>query len=102
MSLAKRPLKTRPVSKVTFRLPAEAAPDTDQVYLVGEFNAWDPSATPMQRLRSGEFKVTLDLERGRRYEFRYLIGQENWENDWEADAYVPSGISGSDNSVVVV
>lgn len=103
MSLNKKELKTRPVTKVTFRLPAEAAPGAERVHLVGDFNDWNESATPMQRLKSGEFKVTLDLEAGRDYSFRYLIEGREWENDWEADQYVPSGIAvDAENSVVSV
>lgn len=102
MSLKKQYLKTRPVSKVTFRLPREAAGEARKVHLVGEFNDWDPKATPMTRLKGGDFKVTLDLETGREYRFRYLIGDTVWENDWTADKYVPCGFPGEENSVVVV
>ena len=102
MSLTKQVLKTKPVTKVTFRLPAEAAPEAETVFLVGDFNDWDPKATPMNRLKNGEFKVTLDLETGRDYSFRYLIEGRNWENDWAADGYIPSGIEGAENSVVTV
>jgi 1,4-alpha-glucan branching enzyme len=102
MSLKKQNLKTRPVTKVTFRLPPEAAQGAQEVHLVGEFNDWDPTATPMTRLKNGEFKVTVDLETGREYGFRYLIGNEIWENDWSADKYVPCGFPGEENSVVVV
>ncbi len=102
MSLQKKPLKTRPVSKVTFRLPPAVIGDARKVALVGDFNDWDPKATLMKRLRNGEFKITLDLERGRRYQFRYLIEDRTWENDGEADAYAPSGVSDAENSVVEV
>jgi len=102
MSLQKKPLKTRPVSKVTFRLPPEAAGEADKVTLVGDFNNWDPQATPRQRLSSGEFKATLDLERGRKYQFRYLIEDMVCENDWEADDYVASDVGNCENSVVMV
>jgi 1,4-alpha-glucan branching enzyme len=102
MSLEKKYLKTRPVGKVTFRLPPAAAPEATKVHLVGDFNDWNPEATPMARLKSGEFKVSLDLEKGREYRFRYLIGDDTWENDWEADKYVPSGLAAVENSVVVV
>ena len=99
MSLSKRFLKSKPLCKVTFRLPAEAAPEAEQVTIVGEFNDWSETATPMQKLKSGEFKLTIDLETGREYQFRYLIDSETWENDWEADKYVPTD-AGDDNSVV--
>lgn len=103
MSLTKKELKSRPVTKVTFRLPAEAAPEAREVFLVGDFNDWDEQATPMQRLKNGEFKVTLDLEAGRDYSFRYLIDGKGWENDWDADLYVPSGVAlDVENSVVSV
>lgn len=102
MGPQKRYLKTRNVSKVTFRLPHDAAPDAEHVNLVGDFNHWNPVATPMTRLKSGDFKATVDLEPGREYEYRYLIENRVWENDWDADAYRPSGIPGAENSVVAV
>jgi 1,4-alpha-glucan branching enzyme len=102
MSLKKQYLKSRPVSKVTFRLPADAAPNAREVWLVGDFNEWQPSTTPMRRLKNGDYTVTLDLEPGREYQFRYLIDGERWENDWEADTYRRSGIADAENSVVVL
>ena len=102
MSLTKQSLKSKPVTKVTFRLPAEAAPEAKTVFLVGDFNDWNPEANPMTRLKNGEFKATLDLEAGREYSFRYLIEGREWENDWAADGYAPSGIAGAENSVVQV
>lgn len=102
MSLQKRYVKTRGISKVTFRLPAEAAQAAAQVALVGDFNDWNPVATPMTRLRNGEYKITLDLEPGREYGYRFLIDGRIWENDDEADKYAPSGFADAENSVVVV
>ena len=55
MSLEKRNLKSRPITKVTFRLPPSAAPDAEKVHLVGDFNDWRTDATPMTRLKNGEF-----------------------------------------------
>ncbi|MCP4570839.1 MAG: glycoside hydrolase [bacterium] len=102
MSLKKRYLKSKPVGKITFRLPQDVASADDRVALVGDFNDWNPGATPMKRLQSGEFTVTLDLETGREYAFRYLIGDENWTNDVDADRHEPSGFPDAENSVVVV
>lgn len=102
MSLNKRYLKTRPMGKVTFRLPAGAADGADDVFLVGDFNDWDPAATPMQRLKSGAFTVTVDLEPGRDYAFRYLLSDGRWANDGEADCYQPSGFPDAENSIVSV
>ena len=102
MSLKKQYLKTKDRCKVTFRLPKAAAPGAETVYMVGEFNNWSTVKTPMKRLKSGEFKAVVDLVPGHTYQFRYLIDQTRWENDWDADRYVESDIGGCENSVVVL
>ncbi|MFC3095589.1 glycoside hydrolase [Alteromonas sediminis] len=102
MSLKKSYLKSKPVCKVTFRLSSEEAKAANSVKLVGEFNDWDDTVSPMKKLKSGEFTQTVDLEVGKNYQFRYLLNESEWENDWHADAYVPNGMPGEDNSVVSV
>ncbi|MEW6601714.1 MAG: PilZ domain-containing protein [Nitrospirota bacterium] len=87
--------------KVSFRLPSAAAPDARNVALAGEFNNWDTTATPMKRLKNGDFKITLSLDSGREFRFRYLIDGTRWENDWSADKYLPNDF-GADDSVVVL
>jgi 1,4-alpha-glucan branching enzyme len=101
MSLVKQYLKTRPVCKVTFSLPAEAVGKTRKVFLVGEFNNWSKDANPLRRQKEGSYAVMLNLETGREYQYRYLIDGVRWENDWNADRYVPSGLDEAENSVVV-
>jgi 1,4-alpha-glucan branching enzyme len=105
MALQKRFLKSKPLGKVTFRVPKEAASEATAVNLVGEFNDWDKNTLPMTRLKNGEFKVTIDLPVGREYRFRYLIsrpGGRSWENDWAADKYAPCNFTGVENSVLVL
>ena len=102
MSITKQFLKTKPLCKATFRISKEVTKNAKSVNLVGDFNKWDTSATPMKSLKNGDFKVTLDLEVNREYQYRYLIDKSNWENDWEADKYVPSEYGDCDNSVVVI
>ena len=96
--LKKQFLKTKDLVKVTFSLPEAVQGET--VFLVGDFNNWDESATVMKRQKNGSFTVTLDLDKSREYQFRYLVNSTEWHNDWEADKYVPNPYSG-DNSVVV-
>jgi hypothetical protein len=55
----------------------------------------------MKKQKTGEFATTIDLETGKEYQFRYVINDEKWINDQEADKFVPNG-TGDDNSVVVV
>ena len=102
MSLKKQYLKSKPVCKVTFRLPAEAARNAKSVKLIGDFNDWSHYTTSMKKLKNGDFTQVLDLAINTEYQFRYLIDDSIWENDWQADAYVVSTISHEDNSVVRV
>jgi 1,4-alpha-glucan branching enzyme len=96
--LDKKYFKTKDTCKVTFSLPPEVG--AKKVHLVGDFNNWDESSTPLKKQKDGSFAVTLELEKGREYQFRYLVNQTDWHNDWQADKYIPNPFSG-DNSVVI-
>jgi 1,4-alpha-glucan branching enzyme len=102
MALQKKYLKNKPVCKVKFELPKEVTGSAAKVSLVGEFNGWDDGAGKMKKQKNGSYAVTLDLEPGAEYQFRYVIDDERWENDPDADKYTPNNYSGADNSVVVV
>lgn len=101
MSLKKQYMKKNAVCKVTFSLPKEAAGSAKQVSLVGDFNDWNKDALRMKRMKDGTFTTTLTLQPNKEYHFRYVLDGEHWENDWNADKYVPNS-HGSDDSVVVV
>jgi len=100
MAIRKQFLKSRPVCKVTFRIPEEIGNDTTDANVVGEFNDWSTSATPMKQLKSGAFSITVDLETGRSYQFRYLLGKSRWANDPEADDDLPTPFGDSRNSLI--
>jgi len=87
--------------KVTFRLPRAAAPDAQIVTIAGDFNNWDSAASPMMRLKNGDFKITLGLDSGKEYRFKYLIDGHRWENDWCADRYMRNDF-GAEDSVLVL
>jgi 1,4-alpha-glucan branching enzyme len=100
--ITKTYLKAKARCQVTFELSPAELPEgvqAKQIALVGDFNDWDPTATPMQRLENGVFATTLELEPGQTYQFRYLINNMYWYNDWTADAYVESGY-GEENFIV--
>jgi len=65
--LEKKYIKSRPVCKVTFTLPREAAADAESVYLMGEFNNWSRDTHPLKREKNGDFATSLELEKGRSY-----------------------------------
>ncbi len=99
--VAKEYTKSRNLCKVTFILPAEAALKAQQVAIVGDFNNWSKTATYLDKTEHGDFTVTLELDPGKEYRFRYLIDDHQWENDWSADKYLP-GPYGVEDSVVCV
>ena len=85
--LKKRRYKKNKITKVSFVLPAEIEGDT--VYLVGQFNDWQPSQA-MKRQKDGSWRTTVDLATDGKYQFRYLIDGQQWLNDPEADGYTPN------------
>jgi 1,4-alpha-glucan branching enzyme len=99
--LIKKYIKSRKVYKVTFRLAKHEQPDypVTSVNLVADFNDWSFTNNPMESINNGDFTTTVELEPGRKYEFRYLLNNEKWYNEWEADEYI-LGDFGKDNCVV--
>ena len=97
--LVKQPDAKQGTVRVTFQFPC--AIWAEQVHLVGDFNRWDRSSLPLSRSRkdSEYWEVTLALEEGREYQFRYLIDKDTWYNDPKADGYV-SNPYGQSNSIV--
>jgi len=99
--LKKQFSKSKPTCKVTFSLPKEAVAKGKSVELVGEWNDWNEKKAVKMKAVKGDYTATVELETGRNYEFRYLVGKSKWENDWEADGYVPNPF-GFDNSVLSI
>ncbi len=101
MSFKKTYLESKPECKVTFKLKKDLANSASEANLVGDFNNWDKHALKMKKLKSGEFSLTLNLEKDKEYQFRYLLNSKEWINDPEADKFVPN-IFQSENSVIVI
>lgn len=94
--------KTKNVCKVTFTLPKSAVNEGGEVRVVGDFNGWEwESGLPMTAGKT-DYSAVKELATGANYEFRYLVNNNRWENDWAADAYVPSPFDGINNSLVSV
>jgi len=96
MAIKKQYLKTKPVCKVTFSVPAEEA---NSVAVVGTFNDWNPEATELKKLKNGTFKGTLNLESKASYEFRYVV-DGSYINDEEADAFAWNDFAAAENGVL--
>ncbi|WP_373550812.1 isoamylase early set domain-containing protein [Haliscomenobacter sp.] len=93
---------TKKVCKVTFSLPTTAVQDGAEVRVLGDFNAWAWQSGLVMKAGKTEYTASIELALGANYEFRYAINNERWENDWAADAYVPSPFDGITNSLVSV
>jgi hypothetical protein len=94
--------KTKKVCKVTFSLPTTAVQDGAEVRVLGDFNSWTWQSGLVMKAGKTEYTASIELALGANYEFRYAINNERWENDWAADAYVPSPFDGITNSLVSV
>jgi 1,4-alpha-glucan branching enzyme len=51
------------------------ARNAESVFLVGTFNAWNPSACPMKRSADGVWRVSLKVAPGI-YEYKFLVDGE--------------------------
>ena len=97
--LTKQYSKDKKNCKVTFALPAQV--HAANVALEGDFTGWENAPVKMRHSSDGNFKASVSLEPGHRYRFRYRLDGERWENDWQADAYIPNAF-GTEDSIVEV
>ncbi len=103
MSISKKYLKTKPICKVTFRIPPEIGNMHRKASLLGSFNNWNQSANRMRKLiKDGSFSVVVDLDINKEYEFKYLLDDEIWLNDDNPDKEVKTHFGDSSNSIVAV
>ncbi|CAN5640578.1 hypothetical protein BH10CHL1_BH10CHL1_10260 [soil metagenome] len=86
------------MARVTFRVPDGLW--ASALYLVGDFNDWHNTSHPFGQDGTGGWTITVTLEIGRAYQFRYRCEADHWLNDPHADAYVYNTY-GSDNFIVV-
>ncbi|MFI2741095.1 isoamylase early set domain-containing protein [Zhouia sp. PK063] len=98
MSVSKQYLKSKPICKVTFTVPAETA---ETVAVVGDFNEWNAEEASLKKLKNGSFKGTFNLPAENTFEFRYLIDGE-YVNDEEADGYKWNDYAGAENALLVL
>jgi 1,4-alpha-glucan branching enzyme len=82
-----------PLVPVTFVTSADGA---TTVALVGEFNGWSTDAA-MMTPAGDEFEITIQLEPGRSYRYKFLVNGHAWEDDPAADGYVDNDFGGTDS-----
>ncbi len=99
--LKKRFFKTKAEADVTFEFACDATTtliSSDTVELFADFNNWQ--AIPMKFIKKDNvFRTKVRLPENRQFHFRYLINNNKWHNDHNADLYLPNTY-GTENSVV--
>lgn len=96
--IKKQALKSRPVCKLAFELPASV--EADAVELLADFNNW--RGEPFTRLKNGTWKLTQEVTPDQSYQFRYRLVQDGYSaylNDEAADGYVRNDF-GTENAIV--
>ena len=74
--------------KVTFVIDDQ--PEQPPVFVVGDFNGWDPKKNRLIKRRNNTRSAALELDKGKTYRFRYYVPENDaWFNDDAADAYEP-------------
>ena len=77
-----------------------SAPHAKSVYLVGDFNDWVPTETPLKlEKKSGTWKSSLKLKPGK-YQYKFVV-DGSWLND-PANGSTITNSFGSQNSIVEV
>lgn len=78
-----------------------SAPEAARVMLVGDFNGWSPTATPLHTsAHHGIWSVTVPLPPGR-HEYAFLVDGKHWLPDPRAPQ-APADDFGAPNSVLTV
>jgi len=75
------------------------APEAQEVFVVGDFNGWNPEGYKMRRFKGGVFKKSVKLKPGR-YEYLFLV-----DGQWWSDPANPCRCAnpfGHENSVVEI
>ena len=84
-------------ASVTFAYRAEQA--ETKVFLAGDFNGWNPLATPLERMGDGMSRATVELTNGR-HAYKFVV-DGRWMSDPTNSQFEPDGHDGF-NSIVMI
>ncbi|KJR41750.1 glycoside hydrolase family 13 domain protein [Candidatus Magnetoovum chiemensis] len=101
VGIKKEYVKDKKTCTVTFTMPKEGAIDAKSISIAGDFNNWNIFTHQMNKNSNGDYTITIELDCGKEYQYKYCIDGKYWENDWKADKYVLSDFN-TENSVVIV
>ncbi len=91
------------MKKITFTLPAEALGNATGAVLLGDFNDWNyDKGISLSVQPDGSLAASVELEAGKSYQYRFLLSDGTWVNDWAAQQYVHDAAFGVENSLIIV
>ena len=93
--IKKKFFKTRDEADVTFEF---ARDDISKVQLVAEFNQWQPLPMSFNK-KDKVFRTKIRLPKDAAFSYKYLLDEQEWENDYQADNYIPNAFGGDDSVV---
>jgi hypothetical protein len=93
--LKKKYFKTKSEVEVTFELRKDEARKAE---LVCEANGWEP--VDMKKAKDGSFRTRMRFPTERRFQFRYLVDDNTWVDEEQADAFCRNEFGGR-NSILV-
>lgn len=74
--------------KILFTLPSELVAGATEGVLLGEFNNWNPAeGIHLEKREDGSMIAELALTAGKTYEYRYLLSDGRWVNDYNGTAF---------------
>jgi len=89
--------KTKDYCKVKFSFKPDNA---ETVQILGLNSDWQRSVI-MSKKKDGSFAVEVTLPKDSTHQFKYLVNENEWINEPEADSLEPNEFGGS-NSVIVL
>ncbi|MBX3241753.1 MAG: isoamylase early set domain-containing protein [Chitinophagaceae bacterium] len=89
--------KTKDYCKVKFSVKPENA---ETVEILGLNSDWS-KAVAMNKKKDGSFAVDINLPKDSKHEFKYLVNEQEWINEPEADSEAPN-IFGGTNSIITL
>ena len=89
--------KTKDYCKVKFIFNIENA---ETIEILGLNSDWQNSIT-MSKKKDGTFSCDVTIPKNTQHQFKYLVNQNEWLNDPDADDLVPNEFGGS-NSVIIL
>ena len=102
MSIKKQFVKSKDAYKVTWTVDKKMANGAESIVLSGNFNNWSKDQDVFNKLKNGNFKLTMEFPKGESCEFRYLADGQTWFNDEEADFFVKSDVSHEENCALAL